>query len=164
MNPRKIFILSSILISVLILTWAYFWPYALFAFIIVVPLIYMGFSDILQKRQSIKRNFPLIGRLRYVFEQIRPEIQQYFIESDTDGTPINRNDRAVVYQRAKEQIDSKPFGTQLNVYADGYEWMAHSIQPLDSHKTDHHPRIIFGEQRCSQPYAMSVLNVSAMSF
>jgi glutamate synthase domain-containing protein 2 len=124
----------------------------------------MGLHDMLQRKQSIKRNFPLIGRLRYFFEQIRPEIQQYFIESDTDGTPINRNDRAVVYQRAKQQIDSTPFGTQLNVYAEGYEWMAHSIQPIDPHHVDHQPKIVFGEGRCRQPYAMSVLNVSAMSF
>lgn len=164
MSPRKIFLVSSIAITVLIIAWSYFWPYALFIFVLIAPLIYMGFSDMLQKKQSIKRNFPLIGRLRYFFEQIRPEIQQYFIESDTDGTPINRNDRAVVYQRAKQQIDSTPFGTQLNVYAEGYEWMAHSIQPMDAHDVDHNPKIVFGGDRCKQPYTMSVLNVSAMSF
>lgn len=164
MSPRKIFVISVIITIAVILAWSYFWPYALFIFLLIGPLIYMGFSDILQKKQSIKRNFPLIGRLRYFFEQIRPEIQQYFIESDTDGTPINRNDRAVVYQRAKQQIDSTPFGTQLNVYAEGYEWMAHSIQPIDSHTMEQHPRIVFGERRCAQPYSMSVLNVSAMSF
>jgi glutamate synthase domain-containing protein 2 len=161
---RKIFVLSSILVSAAILVWAYFWIEALFAFVIVAPLIYLGVEDMIQVRQSIRRNFPLLGRLRYVFEDLRPKIQQYFVESDTDGAPINRNERSVIYQRAKKQIDTVPFGTQLNVYAEGYEWMTHSIAPIDFHKMDHHPRIRFGGRDCKQPYDMSVLNVSAMSF
>ncbi len=161
---RKIFILSSIVITALILVWAYFWIDALFAFVIVAPLIYMGAVDIIQAKQSIRRNFPLLGRLRYVFEDFRPKIQQYFVESDTDGAPINRNERSVIYQRAKKQIDTVPFGTQLNVYAEGYEWMTHSIAPKDFHKMDHNPRIKFGGRDCKQPYDMSVLNISAMSF
>ena len=116
---RKIFILSSIAVCALIGVWAYFWIDALYAFIIVLPIIYMGVADMMQVRQSIKRNFPLIGRLRYFFEMIRPEIQQYFVESDTDGAPINRNERSVIYQRSKKQIDTIPFGTQLDVYAEG---------------------------------------------
>jgi glutamate synthase domain-containing protein 2 len=161
---RKIFIACSISLTVLILVLSYFWTYNLIAFVILGPLVYMGFSDMIQKKQSIRRNFPLVGRLRYLFERIRPEIYQYFIESDTDGTPISRNDRAVIYQRAKEQIDTTPFGTQLNVYTEGYEWMTHSIQPIDFQNMDHHPRILFGGDRCLKPYNMSVLNVSAMSF
>ncbi len=161
---RKIFILSSIAITALVLLLSYFWIDALYAFIVVVPLIYMGIADITQTRQSIKRNFPLIGRLRYFFEMIRPEIQQYFVESDTDGAPINRNERSVIYQRAKKQIDTIPFGTQLDVYAEGYEWLTHSIAPKDFHKMDHNPRVRFGGKECKQPYDMSVLNISAMSF
>ena len=161
---RRIFVLLSISIVALILISAIYWRYALLALILVGPFIYMGIADMLQKKQTIRRNFPLFGRLRYFFELIRPEIRQYFIESDTDGTPINRNDRAVIYQRAKEQIDTTPFGTQLNVYSEGYEWMSHSIQPIDFQKLNHHPRILFGGGRCIQPYEMSVLNVSAMSF
>lgn len=161
---RKIFIISSVLVTALILVWAYFWIDALFAFVIIGPLIYMGVADIMQTRQSIRRNFPLLGRLRYVFEDMRPKIQQYFVESDTDGAPINRNERSVIYQRAKKQIDTIPFGTQLNVYAEGYEWMTHSIAPIDHHKVDAHPRVTFGEGRCKQPYKASILNVSAMSF
>jgi len=161
---RKIFVLASIIAIALILLWAYFWTDALFAFVVVGPLVYMGVVDMIQVRQSIRRNFPLLGRLRYVFEDLRPKIQQYFVESDTDGAPINRNERSVIYQRAKKQIDTVPFGTQLNVYAEGYEWMTHSIAPVDFHKMDHHPRIRFGGKDCKQPYDMSVLNVSAMSF
>ncbi len=161
---RKLFIVASIAVSALILVWAYFWIDALLAFVIVAPLIYMGIADMVQTRQSIKRNFPLLGRLRYVFEDMRPKIQQYFVESDTDGAPINRNERSVIYQRAKKQIDTIPFGTQLNVYAEGYEWMTHSIAPLDHHKIDPSPRVTFGGSKCKQPYAASVLNISAMSF
>ena len=164
MKARKTFIIVSVSVCFLIFVWAYFLTGALLAFFLVGPLIFIGVHDIFQQKQSIKRNFPVVGRLRYLFEKIRPEIYQYFIESDTDGTPINRNDRAVVYQRAKQQIDTTPFGTQLNVYADGYEWMSHSLKPIDFHKMDHHPKVLFGDGRCSQPYNMSVLNVSAMSF
>ena len=99
-----------------------------------------------------------------MFEDLRPKIQQYFVESDTAGAPINRNERSVIYQRAKKQTDTIPFGTQLNVYAEGYEWMTHSIVPKDFHKMDHHPRVTMGGKDCKQPYSMSVLNVSAMSF
>ncbi len=164
MHVRKIFVLSSILVSAIIIIWAYFWIDVLLLFLIVGPIMVMGIQDIAQKRQSIKRNFPVIGRLRYFFEMIRPEIQQYFIESDTDGSPINRNDRSVIYQRAKKQIDTTPFGTQYNTYAEGYEWLTHSITPKDFHTMNHHPRVRFGEGRCKQPYDASVLNISAMSF
>jgi glutamate synthase domain-containing protein 2 len=161
---RKIFVTSSAAITALIFLWAYFHPAALLLFVIVGPLIYMGVSDMLQTKQSLKRNFPLLGRLRYVFEDLRPKIQQYFVESDTDGAPINRIDRSVIYQRAKKQVDTTPFGTQLNVYAEGYEWMSHSIVPIDFHKVDHSPRVKVGNKDCMQPYEASVLNISAMSF
>lgn len=161
---RKIFIISSIVVSALILVWAYFWIDALFSFVIVAPLIYMGVVDMMQNRQAIRKNFPLLGRLRYVFEDMRPKIQQYFVESDTDGTPLNRNERSVIYQRAKKQIDTIPFGTQLNVYAEGYEWMTHSVNALDHNKLDHNPRVRVGNKDCKQPYDASILNVSAMSF
>ncbi len=161
---RKLFIITSILVSALIILWAYFWIDALFLFLIVGPLVVMGVEDMIQTRQSIKRNFPLLGRLRYVFEDMRPKIQQYFVENDTDGSPINRNERSVIYQRAKKQIDTIPFGTQLNVYSEGYEWMTHSIKPVDHTLLDHNPRIRFGGNKCKQPYDASVLNVSAMSF
>ena len=161
---RRIFVYSSVAVSALILLWTYFHIEALLAFVVVGPLIYMGIADMVQTRQSLKRNFPLLGRLRYVFEDLRPKIQQYFVESDTDGAPINRIDRSVIYQRAKKQVDTTPFGTQLNVYAEGYEWMSHSIVPIDFHKVDHHPRVRVGNKDCLQPYDSSVLNISAMSF
>lgn len=161
---RKLFVVGCIVATALVLLWAYFWIDALFAFVILVPIMYMGIEDMIQTRQSIRRNFPVLGRLRYVFEDLRPKIQQYFVESDTDGAPINRNERSVIYQRAKKQIDTVPFGTQLNVYSEGYEWITHSIAPKDFHKMDHNPRVRFGGSECKQPYDMSVLNISAMSF
>ncbi|MBX2901844.1 MAG: FMN-binding glutamate synthase family protein [Cyclobacteriaceae bacterium] len=161
---RPAFYLYSALAVAITIALGYFWRDALYLFILVGPIIIIGIQDILQPKQSIRKNFPVLGRLRYVFEDLRPKIQQYFVESDTDGAPINRNERSVIYQRAKKQTDTIPFGTQLNVYAEGYEWMTHSIVPKDFHKLDHNPRIRFGGKECKQPYAMSVLNVSAMSF
>lgn len=158
------FVVISIVVTMLMLLWAWFWWPALFFFLFIGPVIGMGIQDMIQKKQSIKRNFPVLGRLRYVFEDMRPKIQQYFVESDTDGSPINRIDRSVIYQRAKKQIDTTPFGTQLNVYAEGYEWMSHSIVPLDFHKMDQSPRVMIGNKDCKQPYSASILNVSAMSF
>ena len=112
---RKWFIVISIAVSLSIIVWAYFWIDMILLFLIAGPLIVIGLQDMLQTKQSIRRNFPVLGRLRYVFEDLRPKIQQYFVESDTDGVPINRNDRSVIYQRAKRQIDTTPFGTQLDV-------------------------------------------------
>lgn len=161
---RSLFYFISVISVVLILVWAYFWTDVLFLFLIVGPLIVIGIQDVMQDKQSIRKNFPVLGRLRYVFEDLRPKIQQYFVESDTDGAPINRNERSVIYQRAKKQTDTVPFGTQMNVYAEGYEWITHSILPKDFHKMDHNPRVHVGGKDCKQPYSMSVLNVSAMSF
>ena len=163
MKRSLFYLISTISVAVIIFS-AYFWTDVLFLFLIVGPLIIMGVQDVLQNKQSIRKNFPILGRLRYVFEDLRPKIQQYFVESDTDGAPINRNERSVIYQRAKKQTDTVPFGTQMNVYAEGYEWITHSILPKDFHKMDHNPRVHVGGKDCKQPYSMSVLNVSAMSF
>lgn len=117
-----------------------------------------------QTKQTIRRNYPLVGMARYWMEILRPKIYQYFVESDTDGTPFNRLNRNVIYRRAKKVNDTNPFGTQLNTYEVGYEWLNHSICPLDAHNVDHHPRVTVGGPDCKQPYSASILNVSAMSF
>ena len=165
MSVRGWFWFISIAVIALVAALAFYVTFGfLYLYLLVVPVVYMGIEDILQKNQSIRRNFPVLGRLRYVFEDLRPKIQQYFVESDTDGTPLNRNERSVVYQRAKKQVDTTPFGTQLNVYAEGYEWMAHSVTPKDFHSMNHQPRVRIGGPDCKQPYEASVLNISAMSF
>lgn len=98
-------------------------------------------------------------------EVLRPKIYQYFVESDTGGTPINRITRSVVYQRAKEQLSSTPFGTQLDVYASGYEWINHTMDPLDLDEVKPEDlRITVGSDHCKQPYSLSIFNISAMSF
>lgn len=162
---RNEFIVFSILSLLIIGGVAYFWwPPILWALVVVLPLILLGLYEMFQTRHAIMRNFPLLGRGRYIMEALRPKIYQYFIESDTDGAPINRISRSVVYQRAKQERDTTPFGTQLDVYGDGYEWVNHSIAALDAHQLDHDPRITIGGPDCQQPYSCSVLNVSAMSF
>ena len=133
-------------------------------FAVVGPIVLLGLYDMFQDKHAIMRNFPILGRGRYVMEELRPKLYQYFIESDTNGRPINRVHRSVVYQRAKEQRDTTPFGTQLEVYEEGYEWMNHSIAALDAHELSHHPRTKVGSPDCKQPYEASLFNVSAMSF
>ena len=133
-------------------------------FAIVVVLTGMGYVDMIQKRHAIRRIYPLLGRFRYWFEELRPKMYQYFIESDIDGRPFSRVDRSTVYQRAKKELETIPFGTQLNVYAEGYEWMCHSVSPKDFNTLNHDPRVIFGNKDCKQPYSASVMNISAMSY
>ncbi|MCI4679773.1 FMN-binding glutamate synthase family protein [Rhodoblastus acidophilus] len=122
----------------------------------------VGVGDVLQKRHSVLRNYPILAHLRFIIEEIRPEIRQYLFESETDGAPFSRDRRAVVYQRAKMQLDKRPFGTQLAVYADGFEWMLHSLNPKPVATAPF--RIDIGGPHCKQPYSASVLNISAMSF
>ncbi|MEM9897679.1 MAG: FMN-binding glutamate synthase family protein, partial [Bacteroidota bacterium] len=129
-----------------------------------VPINALGFYDMFQDKHAIMRNYPILGRGRYVMEDLRPKLYQYFIESDTDGTPIPRIDRSVVYQRAKDVLDTAPFGTQVDVYEEGYEWMSHSIGALDAHELEQSPRVRVGNPSCKQPYEASLLNISAMSY
>ncbi|HND46181.1 MAG TPA: FMN-binding glutamate synthase family protein [Chitinophagales bacterium] len=133
-------------------------------FSIFLILTVMGYIDMFQEKQAIRRIYPLVGRLRYVFEELRPKMYQYFIESDIDGRPINRVDRSTIYQRSKKTLQTIPFGTQLDVYAEGYEWMCHSMAPKAFDTLNHNPRVVFGNKDCKQPYSASILNISAMSY
>ena len=121
----------------------------------------LGLHDMLQQRHAILRNYPIIGHFRFLFESIRPEIRQYFIESDTERVPFSREQRAIVYQRAKGALDKRPFGSRNDVYVDGFEWINHSVSP--SQIASHDFRVQVGPQ-CAQPYSASVFNISAMSF
>ena len=119
--------------------------------------------DLLQRRHTILRNYPLIGHLRFLLEFIRPEIRQYFIEADNEETPFSRQQRSIVYQRAKAEPDKRPFGTQLDTHVEGYEWINHSLAPTNIASPDF--RVTIGSAAsCTQPYSMSIFNVSAMSF
>lgn len=132
------------------------------AYVGLVPLIALGIQDVTQTKQAIKRNFPIIGHGRYLMEAIRPEINQYFIESDIDGRPFDRVKRSNIYQRAKRELNTHPFGTKKDVYQVGYEWINHSLAPLHPSKED--PRVMIGGRDCKQPYSASIFNVSAMSY
>ena len=122
----------------------------------------VGIYDLQQTRHAILRNYPIIGHLRFMLEAIRPELRQYFLESETEAAPFSRAQRTLVYARAKGQSDKRPFGTQLDVSAAGYEWITHSLAP--SHLPDHDFRIPIGGATCRQPYDISLFNISAMSF
>lgn len=122
----------------------------------------VGTVDLVQTRQSIRRNYPILAHLRFFLEGIRPEIRQYFLEGDTEAQPFSRNQRSIVYQRAKNVLDKRPFGTQADVYRPDYEWINHSVTPAEI--ADHDFRIDVGSAQCAQPYSASVFNISAMSY
>ena len=124
-------------------------------------LVALGVHDLRQSQRSVLRNYPIIGHLRFALEFIRPEIRQYFIESDNEAAPFSRSQRSLVYQRAKGEPDKRPFGTQLDVHATGYEWINHSVAP--SQLATHDFRLLIGPDT-AQPYSASVFNISAMSF
>jgi glutamate synthase domain-containing protein 2 len=121
----------------------------------------VGLRDILQTRHSVLRNYPLLGHFRFMFEAIRPELRQYIVESENEETPVSRAQRSLIYQRSKNEIDSRAFGTQLNVKEVGHEWMNQSLAPSQIVGQDF--RVVVGANR-AKPYSISVLNISAMSF
>lgn len=123
---------------------------------------YCGLSDISQTQHTVLRNFPVLGHARYLLESIRPEIRQYFIETDNDANPISRAKRSLVYQRAKGARDSLPFGTRNDVYETGHEWANHSLYPKVASLEN--SRVLFGGPDCKQPYSASLLNISGMSY
>jgi glutamate synthase domain-containing protein 2 len=141
---RKEFVVFSSLLLIAALALSIFLNknWSVFFFIILVFTI-MGYQDMYQKKHAIRRIYPLFGRLRYVLEELRPKMYQYFIESDTDGKPINRVDRSTIYQRAKNELETIPFGTQLDVYAEGYEWMCHSAAPKAFETLNQNPRVMY---------------------
>ncbi len=141
------------------------------AFLVFAGLVAVGLHDLRQTRRAVLRNYPVIGHLRFLLEFIRPEIRQYFIESDSEAAPFSRAQRSLVYRRAKGDQDNQPFGTHLDVSRQGYEWINHSMQP--SKVASHDFRVWIGGSPeavslsrlpCTQPYEASVFNISAMSF
>ena len=138
-----------------------FWGLAL----VTAALSALGFYDKTQTKHSILRIYPILGHLRFLLEDAGPELHQYLVESNTSGAPFNRDDRSLMYERAKNVVDKKPFGTELDVYAAGYSWLAHSLAPRPLAKDPATSlRVLVGEGRCAKPYSASVFNISAMSF
>src|SRR5262245_29472977 len=165
-EPRFIIYTASIVLTVLLVALAFVQsdlvPYLSVFIAIFGGLSVLGTLDLLQTRHSVLRNYPISAHLRFLLESIRPEMRQYFFEDEKHGLPFSRDKRAIVYQRAKNVLDKRPFGTQYDVYADGYEWLRHSIAPRP-HATEPF-RLMVGSADCAKPYSASVFNISAMSF
>ena len=137
-------------------------PLLHWAFAITIPLFLIGLWDFFQQRHTLRRNYPLIARFRWLSEDLRPFVRAYFVEGDLEGFPFNHDERALVYARAKGQLDSHPMGTELDVYSNEYRWIGHSIVPNDQAPAEW--RVDIGGPDCRQPYSSSLLNISAMSF
>ncbi len=150
-------ILAGVCLLLLAFSTLWLWPALVFGALTLVGLV-----DYLQPRQAIRRNYPVLAHFRFFFEYIRPEIRQYFIEADSEELPFSRAQRSIIYQRSKQALDKRPFGTQLNLYEPHYEWINHSIAPV--HIESHDFRITVGGSACTRPYSASVFNISAMSF
>ena len=136
-------------------------PLAL-CFVGFTVLSLVGVHDLVQKQHAVLRNYPVVAHLRFILEAIRPEMRQYFFEDETNGLPFSRNMRSVVYQRSKMVLDVLPFGTNYEVYSQGYEWLNHSIAPIPASREGF--RVTIGGPDCAKPYSSSVFNISAMSF
>jgi glutamate synthase domain-containing protein 2 len=127
---------------------------------IFLSIFLFSLIDVFQIKHSLKRNYPILARLRWVFESERDKIRQYFNESDLDGTPYNREKRSIIYQRSKNEIETIPFGTQHDVYEKGHTFISHSMFPKNANIN----RVEIGSKFCQKPYSSSILNISAMSF
>ena len=159
---RNQFVIGSLVIVGAVVAVGFWYPPFLWSFVVIGPLLALGVHDMFQPNHTILRNFPLLGHFRYLFEMISPEIQQYFIERNIDGTPICRTHRSLVYQRAKEELETRPFGTQVNIYNSSYNGLRHSMFPVELCKDEF--RTTIGGDACKLPYSASVLNISAMSY
>src|SRR5690606_26387970 len=163
MAVRKLILISIIIVNLIIITFGIiFTPRWFWLLLIPIPLLIIAVYHSTQTNHAILRNYPLVGYFRYIFESIRPELRQYFWESDTDGRPFNRRQRSIVYQRAKNQLETVAFGMQSDPQTVGNEWAAHSIFPC--HIENHDLRTMVGNSQCRQPYSLSVFNISAMSY
>ncbi|MBL7665139.1 MAG: FMN-binding glutamate synthase family protein [Bacteriovoracaceae bacterium] len=158
------FVIFSFVSLIVVGGLGFYYPQVNWLFALLVPIYLVGIHDLVQSKRSLLRNFPVVGHGRYWLEILRPKFYQYFVESDINGRPFSRIYRSIVYQRAKKQLDSNPFGTLEDVYEEGHEWINHSIYPIN--KSEHHyeSRTIVGGEETTKKYNASLLNISAMSF
>lgn len=161
---RNVFLFLAVFFSAVIVLVSLYVTPIWWLFAILGPIILVGIYDIFQSKHSILKNFPIIGHFRYMLEGIRPEIMQYFVETDKDGRPFDRIQRSLVYRRAKNVTDTTPFGTQEDIYKDGYEWINHSVYAKSPHDYKVDTRVTIGGKDCKHPYSASIYNISAMSF
>lgn len=159
----KFLLLALLIINICIIFFAIFLYNELYwVLFLTLPLCVLGIYDVFQTKHSLWRNYPIISHMRWLFEDLRPYLRQYIVEDDFGGKPFNRNQRSLIYARAKGDNDVHPFGTELDVNAHDYEWLAQSISPAPL--LDEDLRIEIGGPQCLKPYSASVLNISAMSF
>ena len=161
-TPRYVTYAGAIVATILLLILSFSDPVYWFPCGLAAMLALLGTYDLLQTRHSLLRNYPIVGHIRFILEEIRPEVRQYFAESDTDGQPFSRRERSLAYERAKITVDKFPFGTELDVNSELFEWLSHSIAPKPVAAEEF--RITVGGPGCLQPYSISVLNIAAMSF
>lgn len=154
-------ILSVLILLEIVARPSTFWLLAL-PLLALAALTWLGINDMRQEQHAILRNYPIIGHARFLMEALRPTLRQYFFEGEKDGKPFSRDKRSLVYQRAKGQLDKRPFGTEFDVYDPSYEWISHSLAPKEVREHDF--RLHVGGPGCAKPYNASVLNISAMSF
>jgi glutamate synthase domain-containing protein 2 len=159
---RMLPFLIVVAITIALIPLAIIFPAALILLAPLVILTGLGIWDLLQPHHNLLRNYPLIARFRWMFEALRPAIRQYLFESEADGRPFNREQRSLIYRRAKDVDDRQPFGTLLDYYAPGHEWINHSVMPTA--RGDVGTRVSIGGPDCARPYSASVFNISAMSF
>lgn len=150
-------ILAAVLAAV-----AYLWLEATWLAILCLAVVALGVYDLLQRKWVITRNYPVAGRIRWLFYRLRPYLYRYIVEDDLHGTPYSFEARDLIHARARGRTDTRPFGTEREIDADEYHWFSHSISPEPEPDTS--PRVKVGNDECSQPYSASVLNISAMSF
>ena len=165
-SPRFIVLTICAVVTALLIAEVVFDP-EWFDFLLIPILIFggltvLGVRDVMQKSHAVLRNYPISAHIRFLLEEIRPEMRQYFFEGEKDGMPFSRDIRSLVYQRAKMDLDKRPFGTQEDVYREGYDWMHHSVAPTARAKEQF--RVPIGGPDCTKPYSASVFNISAMSF
>ncbi len=161
MARRRVFELAAfvlgftaiVTVSGLVAKWLWF---------LVLPLVALAVADVTQRKRSLLRNYPVVGHLRYLLERIRPEVRQYFGESDLDGRPLDRETRSLVYQRAKGELQTVPFGTKRDLSVAGAEWIPHAMAPAP--RLDIEPRLRVGGPQCARPYEASRLNIAPMSY
>ena len=154
----------ALCVLVFVLSLAMLWDGIVWRWLAAIAgaLCLLGICDVAQKKKTLRRNFPITAHIRTFFEFFRPMMRQYVVEGDNDEVPFSFTQRSIVYQRAKNVEDKRPFGTELDLYAANYEWINHSLAPakIDSHDF----RLTIGGAQCTQPYSASVFNISAMSF
>ena len=155
----RLFAPAVVLLLAIAAAW---WPWARWSLVLWLPLLGIALYDFLQRRHTLWRNYPLAARIRWGMEDLRPYLRSYIVESDLDGRPFNHDERALVYARAKGQLDAHPFGTELDVYSTEYEWLGHSMVPNEQAPKEW--RVNVGSSQCSRPYSAALLNISAMSF